>query len=175
MIIFDLFEDNNNNPQDLVEGVNDGWFTQGSFIAAKKSAGREAFRILKQPEVIKSLEGNLQGKVGDYVITGPNGEEYLNSPEKFLQLKTDNGDGTASPKAIPKQVKLADHDGVLNTSWGDLQYTAGNDYIIRHGTGDYGAVKKDIFPKTYDVIKEEDLDKLFQLFGFINATEEINT
>ena len=160
MIIFDLFEDNNNNPQNLVEGVNDGWFTQGSFIAAKKSAGREAFRILKQPEVIKSLEGNLQGKAGDYVITGPNGEEYLNSPEKFLQLKTDNGDGTASPKAIPKQVKLADHDGVLNTSWGDLQYTAGNDYIIRHGTGDYGAVKKDIFPKTYDVIKEEDLDEI---------------
>lgn len=160
MIIFDLFEDNNNNPQDLVEGVNDGWFTQGSFIAAKKPAGREAFRILKQPEVIKSLEGNLQGKAGDYVITGPNGEEYLNSPEKFLQLKTDNGDGTASPKAIPKQVKLADHDGVLNTSWGDLQYTAGNDYIIRHGTGDYGAVKKDIFPKTYDVIKEEDLDEI---------------
>ena len=160
MIIFDLFEDNNNNPQNLVEGVNDEWFTQGSFIAAKKSAGREAFRILKQPEVIKSLEGNLQGKAGDYVITGPNGEEYLNSPEKFLQLKTDNGDGTASPKAIPKQVKLADHDGVLNTSWGDLQYTAGNDYIIRHGTGDYGAVKKDIFPKTYDVIKEEDLDEI---------------
>jgi len=24
-------------------------------------------------------------------------------------------------------------------------------------------------------IKEEDLDKLFQLFGFIDATEEINT
>ena len=24
-------------------------------------------------------------------------------------------------------------------------------------------------------IKEEDLSKLFQLFGFINATEEINT
>jgi hypothetical protein len=77
MIIFDLFEDNNNNPQDLAEGVNDGWFTQGSFIAAKKPAGREAFRILKQPEVIKSLEGNLQGKAGDYLMQGIDGELYI--------------------------------------------------------------------------------------------------
>jgi len=95
----------------------------------------------------------LQGRVGDYVITGPEGEEYLNDPKTFHALKTDNGDGTASPKAIPKQVKLADHDGVLHTSWGDLTYTTGNDYIVRHGTGDYGAVKKEIFPQTYKEVK----------------------
>lgn len=26
-----------------------------------------------------------------------------------------------------------------------------NDFIVRHGTGDYGAVKKDIFAQTYDM------------------------
>jgi hypothetical protein len=30
-----------------------------------------------------------------------------------------------------------------------LNYTAGNDYIVRHGTNDYGVVKRDIFAKTY--------------------------
>ena len=134
-------------------GINDDWFKTGSFVAAKIANKIEPFRILKEPEVIHSLEGDLPGNVGDYAITGPAGEEYLNSPETFHELKTDNGDGTASPKSIPKQVKLADHDGVLHTSWGDLAYTKGNDYIVRHGTGDYGAVKKEIFPQTYKEVK----------------------
>jgi hypothetical protein len=141
----------------LIEGltaeVNDEWFNTNSFIAAKKPNKIEPFRILKEPEIIHTKEGDLPGNAGDYVITGPEGEEYLNKPETFRELKTDNGDGTASPKAIPKKVKLADHDGVLHTSWGDLTYTKGNDYIVRHGEGDYGAVKKEIFPQTYDIIK----------------------
>ena len=140
--------------EDAITGVNDEWFKTGSFIAAKIPNKIEPFRILSEPEIINSLENkSLQGRVGDYVITGPEGEEYLNDPETFHELKTDNGDGTASPKAIPKQVKLADHDGVLHTSWGDLTYTTGNDYIVRHGTGDYGAVKKEIFPQTYKEVK----------------------
>jgi hypothetical protein len=145
----------------LVEGteVNDDWFKRGAFTAAKKPNKIEPFRILTEPEVIHSAEGDTQGRTGDYVIAGPkaaNGRfEYLNDPKTFHELKTDNGDGTASPKAIPKQAKLADHDGVLHTSWGDLTYTKGNDYIVRHGTGDYGAVKKEIFAQTYDTLNAE--------------------
>ena len=29
-----------------------------------------------------------------------------------------------------------------------------NDYIVKHGPGDYGVVKTDIFAKTYDKSKE---------------------
>jgi len=140
------------NIVESADKVNDDWFETGSFIAAKIPNKIEPFRILTEPEIIHSREGDLKGEPGDYVITGPEGEEYLNDPETFHKLKTDNGDGTASPKAIPKQVKLADHDGVLHTSWGNLEYTKGNDYIVRHGTGDYGAVKKDIFAKTYQKV-----------------------
>jgi hypothetical protein len=140
------------NIVESADRVNDDWFETGSFIAAKIPNKIEPFRILTEPEIIHSREGDLKGEPGDYVITGPEGEEYLNDPETFYKLKTDNGDGTASPKAIPKQVKLADHDGVLHTSWGNLEYTKGNDYIVRHGTGDYGAVKKDIFAQTYQKV-----------------------
>ena len=35
-----------------------------------------------------------------------------------------------------------------------LFYTAGNDYIVKHGPGDYGVVKTDIFAKTYDKSQE---------------------
>jgi hypothetical protein len=140
------------NIVESADRVNDDWFETGSFIAAKIPNKIEPFRILTEPEIIHSREGDLKGEPGDYVITGPEGEEYLNDPETFHKLKTDNGDGTASPKAIPKQVKLADHDGVLHTSWGNLEYTKGNDYIVRHDTGDYGAVKKDIFAQTYQKV-----------------------
>ena len=88
-------------------------------------------------------------------MTGPKGEQYPITAEKFQNLKDDQGNGIATPKKIPKTAKLADHDGVIHTSWGDLNYTTGNDYIVRHGTGDYGAVKKDIFAQTYDTSQEK--------------------
>jgi hypothetical protein len=53
-----------------------------------------------------------------------------------------------------KVAKLADHDGVVRASWGNLEYTRGNDYIVKHGPGDYGVVKADIFDKTYNKSKE---------------------
>jgi hypothetical protein len=83
-------------------------------------------------------------------MTGPKGEQYPITAEKFQSLKDDLGNGVATPKKIPKIAKLADHNGVIHTSWGDLNYTVGNDYIVRHGANDYGAVKKDIFAQTYD-------------------------
>ena len=36
--------------------IDDNWFKQGAFIAAKKSTAREPFRILTRPELIKTLE-----------------------------------------------------------------------------------------------------------------------
>jgi hypothetical protein len=50
-----------------------------------------------------------------------------------------------------KTARLANHDGVVKASWGNLEYTKGNDYIVRHGPGDYGVVKTDIFAKTYHI------------------------
>ena len=76
--------------------------------------------------------------------------EYPITPEKFHSMKDDLGNGVCTPKKIVKLAKLADHDGVIHTSWGDLNYTAGNDFIVKHGPNDYGAVKKDIFAQTYD-------------------------
>ena len=92
--------------------------------------------------------------MGHKIITGPKGERYPVSPIKFNAYYDDNGDGTATPKKIMKVAKLADHDGVVRASWGNLEYTRGNDYIVRHGPGDYGVVKTDIFAKTYDKSKE---------------------
>lgn len=134
----------------MTKQITDDWFTTGSFETFKKPA-REPYEIAKKAGTIDTLEGPVSYQAGYYIMTGPKGEKYPITPERFKDLKVDNGDGTASPKKIVKLAKVADHDGTVKTSWGDeLQYKAGEDIIVRHGAKDYGVVKKDIFAKTYD-------------------------
>lgn len=138
------------NVIEAADKISDDWFRTGSFKTFKIPA-REPFEIASDDGEIETLEGPVKYKKGYYIMTGPKGEQYPIPPEKFNELKTDNGDGTASPKKIIKLAKLADHDGSVNTSWGEvLNYSKGQDYIVRHGDNDYGVVKADIFKKTYN-------------------------
>ena len=138
-----LFED--------VSEITDEWFRTDSFETYKRP-NPEQYEVAKEDGVIKTLEGPVNYKKGYYILTGPKGEQYPIPPKKFRELKDDAGNGVCYPKKIIKLAKLADHNGSVATSWGEvLNYTAGNDYIVRHGPNDYGVVKKDIFEKTYEV------------------------
>ena len=133
------------------QGVTDAWFRDGGF-ETYKLASPVIYATAETPGMINTLEGPVKYQAGYKIVTGPNGEQYPIPPEKFAGLYDDNHDGTATPKKIIKTAKLADHSGSVKTSWGEtLNYTRGNDYIVRHGPGDYGVVKKDIFAKTYHV------------------------
>jgi hypothetical protein len=134
----------------VTESITDDWFKTGAFKCAKDSTAREKFEIATKPGTLQTLEGPVNYEAGYYIITGPKGEQYPMSPDTFRKLKKDNGDGTATPVAIPKIAKIADHSGIVNTSWGEpLHYAPGEDIIVRHGPNDYGVVKKDIFAQTY--------------------------
>ena len=137
---------------ELENGINDAWFNAGSFETFKKPTPIK-YETAIDNGTVETLEGPVDYMAGHKIITGPKGEQYPITAEKFADFYDDNGDNTATPKKILKVAKLADHDGVIHTSWGDLAYTTGNDYIVRHGTGDYGAVKKDIFMQTYNTSK----------------------
>lgn len=138
----------------ISENISDEWFKNGSFETFKKG-NPEQYEIADKPGTIDTLESNGKPqnyKKGWYILTGPKGEQYSMPPEKFHELKDDNGDGTCVPKKIIKLAKLADHNGIVNTSWGEpLHYSTGEDVIVRHGEGDYGVVKKDIFQQTYNI------------------------
>ena len=146
----DYFKEIDENLNEVLEeGITDDWFKEGSFSTYKKPAV-EKYEIATEDGILKTLEGEQEYKKGYYILTGPKGEKYSMPLEKFNELKDDLGNGKCSPKKIMKVAKLADHDGSVKTSWGaELEYTAGNDYIVRHGAGDYGVVKKDIFDTTY--------------------------
>ena len=141
---------------DLLEGkgITDSWFKDGGFEAYKRPDKREPFRVAKDSGTIDTLEGPVKYSSGDYIMTGPKGEEYPIGPETFEKLKTDNGDGTASPKKVVKLCKLADHDGEVTLSYNgsQLAYHKDEDVIVRHGENDYGVVKKDIFAQTYEKV-----------------------
>ena len=134
--------------------VTDQWFKDGAFKAYKRPDKKEPFKIANDSGTIDTLEGPVTYNVGDYIMTGPNGEKYPVSPKTFAELKTDNGDGTASPKKIIKLAKMADHDGevTLQYNGSQLAYKKGEDIIVRHGENDYGVVKKEIFDKTYEKV-----------------------
>jgi len=136
--------------------ITDDWFKDG--FKTYKIPAKEKYEIAQKSGTIQTLEGPVSYKKGYYIMTGPKGEQYPIPPKKFEKLKDDQGNGIATPKKIVKMAKLADHDGVVNTSWGaKLEYTQGNDYIVKHGPNDYGVVKTDIFAKTYkqNTVKED--------------------
>ena len=134
----------------LIEGkIDDSWFKDGSFKTFKQAKPIH-YDTATDSGTVDTLEGPVKYEAGHKIITGPKGEKYPVSPESFADKYDVDDEHTATPKKIIKYAKLADHDGVLHTSWGDLNYTKGNDVIVRHGDGDYGAVKLDIFQQTYD-------------------------
>jgi hypothetical protein len=135
---------------EVTQRISDDWFNNGSFKTFKK-ANPVSYKRAIEPGSLETLEGPVNYLAGYYIITGPKGEQYPIPPDKFRSLYDDNKDGTATPKKIIKLAKPADHSGVVNTSWGEpLNYNPGEDIIVKHGPGDYGVVKKDIFTKTYD-------------------------
>ena len=136
----------------IVEGITDAWFKDGSFETYKRPA-KEKYEIAQEPGTIQTLEGPVKYPAGYYIMTGPKGEQYPITPEKFAELKDDLGNGICTPKKIMKIAKIADHNGTVDTSWGEkLHYKSGEDIIVRHGENDYGVVKKDIFAQTYEKV-----------------------
>lgn len=130
--------------------IDETWFDTA--INVYKKPNPERYEIAASAGSVETLEGPVQYPAGYYIMTGPKGERYPISPSTFKDLKDDCGDGICIPKKIIKLAKLADHDGAVTTSWGEmLNYTTGNDYIVRHGPGDYGVVKVDIFNITYEI------------------------
>lgn len=141
---------------ELNNGIDEKWFDHPAAFTTFKKSNPVKYRIADRNGTVNTLEGPVNYSTGFYIMTGPKGEEYPITPEKFKTLYDDQGKGIGIPKKISKKARLADHDGIVNTSWGEpLHYTAGLDYIVRHGPSDYGVVKSDIFQQTYDTAQQK--------------------
>jgi predicted O-methyltransferase YrrM len=133
--------------------VTDDWFENGAFPTFECTVAI-SYNTAVDNGTIDTPGGPVAYTVGDKIILGPEGEKYPVTPIEFDACYHVDSNGTVTPKKIMKTAKLADHDGVLHASRGNLNYTKDQDYIVKHGPGDYVVVKKDIFAKRYDTSKE---------------------
>ena len=76
--------------------LNDQWFRNG--FKTYKIPAEEKYEIADRDGTINTLEGPVSYKKGYYIMTGPKGENYPIPPEKFKELKDDQGNGIATPK-----------------------------------------------------------------------------
>ena len=125
-------------------------FLSEDTINCCKIANEEEYEIMEEGGTVQTLEGLVKYDAGAYMMTGPKGEKYPITKETFSAYKTDLGNGRCVPNALPKVAKLVVGFGCVKTSWGSvMNYNQGEDVIVRHGPGDYGIVKLDIFKTTY--------------------------
>lgn len=132
--------------------INDAWFKDGKFIIHKR-LDNETYQIATESGIADTAEGPVPYEAGWYLCTSPFGHQYPISAEKFNLIKIDLGNGICTRKKIIKWAKIADHSGLIDTSWGEkLAYVEGEDIIVRHGKNDYGVVNILVFDQNYERI-----------------------
>jgi len=64
-------------------GASLDYMTHEPVLIYQKKPIRIYAYLTKEQKVIKTLEGNMTANVGDYIITGVNGEQYPCKPDIF--------------------------------------------------------------------------------------------
>lgn len=123
------------------------WFFVGGFLTFKKNIKNETYDIAQEAGTIGSVSFNA----GDYIITDPDNGLYAISPDKFIRRNEDLGDGNSRPLKLLNMAKLADENGTLQTSYGEKNYTAGNQYIVLQDPDDYLVLDKTVFEELYEL------------------------
>ena len=128
--------------------VDDEFFNHESTFNAHKNQTPVKHEVAKKAGTTETLEGPMRHEAGHHIMTGPKGERYPISHEKFSDMYDDKGDGTGVPKKVIKRIRAATEEGDIETSWGKMHYKPGH-MIVRHKTGDYGVVDPEIFKQSY--------------------------
>ena len=123
------------------------WFFVGGFLTFKKNIKNETYDIAQEAGTISAVSFNA----GDYIITDPDNGLYAIPPDKFIRRNEDLGDGNSRPLKLLNMAKLADEDGTLQTSYGEKNYTAGNQYIVLQDPDDYLVLDKTVFEELYEL------------------------
>ena len=126
--------------------INYNWIFVGGFLTFKIPQA-ETYEIAQEA----GTRNNISFNVGDYIITDSIGELYVASPDKFTKRNTDLGNGNSMPKKLLNMAKLTDEDGTIQTSYGEKNYTLGNQYIILQDLDDYKVLDKAVFEELYDI------------------------
>lgn len=149
--------------------------------ATKKSFTLDA-RILTKDEKIETIidgktETTKNGKIGEYVITGTKGEEYVVDAKTVAKKYTINKTGNnakITTKPVEIDFAVSDREFTFTASWGeDMISEPGDALVYEDGKLSY-RIEKEAFSNTYDINEPEtDLQKKIKRIAELEA--EIQT
>ncbi len=102
----------------------------------------------------ETLEGPVQYRAGDALITGTLGEQWPIARERFDEAYERVSDGIYRKRSLlayalllksPMTVPVGGQCDPLDAHAGD--------WLLQYGEGDYGVVDADVFAQTYEVVK----------------------
>jgi hypothetical protein len=144
----------------ILEKVN----ASGVWFHAKKTAPLWA-RPLEKDQTIKTLEGDVTAKAGDFLCRGAAGEFWPQSAERLSEKynPTEEVDAEGFRKFLPNSEVMAaqvDQPFQVKTSWGDLDGKSG-DFILKSFADkeveypdSVWIVDKQLFADTYERVTE---------------------
>jgi hypothetical protein len=90
-------------------------------------------------------------EVGDIIMTGPSGEQYVVKAAKFDKLYTDGPNGTKIPEQSPRQVAAytGTEEITFTAPWGQDMILKPGDYLVKDGDGYYRVAKQE-YEQTYN-------------------------
>ena len=106
---------------------------------------------LTEDTVIETLEGNVEGHVDDWLITGVTGERYPCGPDTFAKTYEPVGGGRFRKRQVVVEAIQLRHRTTVETGSGTLIGQPG-DWFINGVNGGQYPCDREIFSETYEPI-----------------------
>lgn len=131
-------------------------FFEKASLAYKKPIKVKIEGPMTEPKMVASLENTEQiARIGDYIVTGINGEQYPIGPAVFTEYEVTS---EQEPHLYRKKKKIihaykVDFKGEIETVQGSVLYFEPGYYIVMQSPTDAWAVAGEIFEATYEFVK----------------------
>lgn len=120
--------------------------------AVQAKGGEEIQTVMKNGHV----ETNNTANAGDWIVTNPDGEQYIVQQavfEKKYVAAPELGAGWFKPKGVPQKFVQINEDMTVRASWGEEQHLRKGAYLNISNPDDiYGVAEKE-FHNTYGLVK----------------------
>ena len=109
---------------------------------------------LTEDTVIKTLEGDMVGRPGDWLITGVTGEKYPCGPDTFAKTYEPVGEGRFRKRPVAVEAIRLSRPISIKTGQGTLVGEPGS-WLVSGVNGSQYPVKNDIFEATYELLSPD--------------------
>lgn len=147
-----------------VNAENSRNFAKIEIIEARKISPVTAIQVQKEVKVVTRPRVEVDGRLyfidettntahkGDWIITNPDGEQYVLSDDRFQTKYQSDNNGRYLPIEDVKQFRQITHSVCFQSQKGDWRFvTAGSYLCISTGSGNEYGITNSAFDQTYEI------------------------